>query len=303
MNFPMSGTPKTSASLKPFIGGVILSCCAALVACDDSSSTSTDAESTSSETPLSSAEIGCTGASGPLDNLQTGLADRLNTGLTDLPDGAAYAGQLASLVIQALDLVDALATGAGSLAALRSGGDPSLVAPVYHELLCVTAAVAEVVLSASLDATTPLAEQEVLQGLLGTLVELQQVLLLGSQALPSVLDPAQVAEDLGYVTQTLAGVVASLANVLSVLPGGVGDALLMPVAALLLDVAASLNALGSGDTQAFAQLLIDSVTHLLDALAEGLGPLGIILDAVSALLAPVLDALAALLGGLLGILL
>ncbi|MDM4771503.1 hypothetical protein [Solimonas sp. SE-A11] len=297
----MSRSPKKTASLKPFLGSVILSCCAALAACDGASSS--DTESPSSETPLYSAEIGCTGASGPLDNLQTGLADRLNKELADQPGGAAYAGQLASLVTQALDLVDALATGAGSLAALRSGGDPSLLAPVYHELLCVTAAVAELVLSASLGATTPLAEQQVLQGLLGTLVELQKILLLGSQALPSVLDPGQIAEDLGYVTQTLAGVVASLANTLSVLPGGLGDAVLMPVAGLLLDVTASLNALGSGDTQAFAQLLIDSVTHLLEALADGLGPLGIFLDAVIALLAPVLRALAAQLGGLLGIVL
>lgn len=155
----------------------------------------------------------------------------------------------------------------------------------------------------SVDATTPLAEQPVLQGLLGTLVEVQQALLLGSQALPSMFDPGQLAEDLGYVTQTLAGVVASLANTISVLPGDLGEAVLMPVAGLLLDVTASLNALGAGDTQAFAHLLIDSVTHLLDALAEQLGPLGIVVDAVSALLAPALDALATLLGGLLGILL
>ncbi len=300
MNFPKSSTHKASASHKPLLGGVILSCCAALAACGDSSST--DAES-SAGTPLYRAEIGCTGASGPLDNLQTRLTDSLNTGSADLPDSAAYAGQLASLVVEALDLVDALASGAGSLAALRSGGDPSLVAPVYHELLCVTAAVAELVLSVSVDATTPLAEQQALQGLLGTLVELQQVLLLGSQALPTELDPGQIAVSLGYVTQTLAGVVASLAATTSVLPGGLGDAVLMPVAGLLLDVTAALNALGAGDTQAFAHLLIDAVTQLLDALAEQLGPLGIVLDAVSTLLAPALDALAALLGGLLGILL
>ncbi|WP_370305103.1 hypothetical protein [Sinimarinibacterium flocculans] len=297
----MSSTEKAPASLKPFLGGVILSCCAALAACGGSSSS--EAESTSSETPLYSAEIGCTGASGPLDNLQTRLADGLSTELAGQPGGAAYAGQLTSLVVQALDLVDALAVGAASLAAVRSGGDPSLVAPVYHELLCVTAAVAELVLSASLEVTTPLAERQVLQGLLGTLVELQQVLLLGSQALPSALEPGQLAEDLGYVTQTLAGVVASLANTTSVLPGGLGDAVLMPVAGLLLDVTASLNALGAGDTQAFAQLLIDSITHLLNALAERLGPLGIVVNAVSALFEPALDALAALLGALLGILL
>ena len=301
MSLPMSSTEKAPASLKPFLGGVILSCCAALAACGGSSSS--EAESTSSETPLYSAEIGCTGASGPLDNLQTRLADGLSTELAGQPGGAAYAGQLTSLVVQALDLVDALAVGAASLAAVRSGGDPSLVAPVYHELLCVTAAVAELVLSASLDVTTPLAERQVLQGLLGTLVELQQVLLLGSQALPSALEPGQLAEDLGYVTQTLAGVVASLANTTSVLPGGLGDAVLMPVAGLLLDVTASLNALGAGDTQAFAQLLIDSITHLLNALAERLGPLGIVVNAVSALFEPALDALAALLGALLGILL
>lgn len=301
MSFPMSSTEKAPASLKPFLGGVILSCCAALAACGGSSST--DAESSSSETPLARAEIGCTGASGPLDSLQARLADDLNTGLADLADSATYAGQLASLVVEALDLVDALAVGAGSLAALRNGGDPSLVAPVYHELLCVTAAVAELVLSASLDVTTPLAERQVLQGLLGTLVELQQSLLLGSQALPSVLDPGQLAEDLGYVTQTLAGVVAGLANTTAVLPGGLGGAVLMPVATLLLDVTASLNALGTGDTQTFALLLVGSVTHLLDTLAEGLGPLGIVLNGVSVLLDPVLNALAALLGGLLGILL
>ncbi len=301
MSLPMSSTEKAPASLKPFLGGVILSCCAALAACGGSSSS--EAESTSSETPLYSAEIGCTGASGPLDNLQTRLADGLSTELAGQPGGAAYAGQLTSLVVQALDLVDALAVGAASLAAVRSGGDPSLVAPVYHELLCVTAAVAELVLSASLEVTTPLAERQVLQGLLGTLVELQQVLLLGSQALPSALEPGQLAEDLGYVTQTLAGVVASLANTTSVLPGGLGDAVLMPVAGLLLDVTASLNALGAGDTQAFAQLLIDSITHLLNALAERLGPLGIVVNAVSALFEPALDALAALLGALLGILL
>ena len=187
MSLPMSSTEKAPASLKPFLGGVILSCCAALAACGGSSSS--EAESTSSETPLYSAEIGCTGASGPLDNLQTRLADGLSTELAGQPGGAAYAGQLTSLVVQALDLVDALAVGAASLAAVRSGGDPSLVAPVYHELLCVTAAVAELVLSASLEVTTPLAERQVLQGLLGTLVELQQVLLLGSQALPGGLRP------------------------------------------------------------------------------------------------------------------
>lgn len=300
MSHPMFNTDKAAPSLKPFLGGVILACCAALAACGSSS---TDAESSSSETPLFRAEIGCTGASGPLDNLQARLADRLNAGLAGLPDSATHARQLASLLVESLDLVDALAAGAGSLAALRNGGDPSLVAPVYHELLCVTAAVAELVLSVSLEVTTPLAEQQILQGLFGTLVEIQQALLLGTQALPSVLDPGQLAEDLGYVTQTLAGVVASLANTAAALPGGLSGAVLMPVATLLLDVTASLNALGTGDTQTFAQLLVGSVTHLLDTLAEGLGPLGIVLDGVSVLLDPALDALAALLGGLLGILL
>lgn len=300
MNFWMSSTKTAGASVRHFLGGAIVSCCAALAACGGSSSG--DAEP-SSETPLYRAEIGCTGTSGPLDNLQAQLAVVLNTGLAEQPDSTAYAGQLASLVVETLDLVDALAAGAASLAALPSGGDPSLLAPVYHELLCVTAGVAELVLSVSVDATTPLAEQQVLQGLLGTLVELQQVLLLGSQALPSALDTGELVEDLGYVVQTLAGVVTSLANTTSVLPGGLGDAVLMPVAVLLLDVTASLNALGTGDTQAFANLLIGSVTHLLDALAEQLGPLGIVLDAVSALLAPALNVLATLLAGLLGILL
>ena len=133
------------------------------------------------------------------------------------------------------------------------------------------------------------------------LVELQRILLGGAQSLPNVLDPARVAEDLGYVTQTLAGVVGSLAN--STLPGDVDDAVLMPVAGLLLDVTASLNALSSGDTQAFAQQLVDSVAGLVDALAERLGPLGVILNPVNALLTPALNALAALLGGLLGIVL
>lgn len=307
MNFPISRSREASTSLKPLLGGVLLSCCAALTACDDSSSTG-GAASPSSEAPTNSAdemprfsaEIGCTGVSGPLDNLQSGLADRLGTGLAEQP-GGAYAGQLASVVVQTLDVVDALANGAGSLTALSSGGDPSLVAPAYHELLCLTAAVAELLVSASLDATTPLAEQEALQGQLDILVELQRILLGGAQSLPNVLDPARVAEDLGYVTQTLAGVVGSLAN--STLPGDVDDAVLMPVAGLLLDVTASLNALSSGDTQAFAQQLVDSVAGLVDALAERLGPLGVILNPVNALLTPALNALAALLGGLLGIVL
>lgn len=301
MNFQMSRSREPSPSLKPFLGGIILSCCAALAACGGSSSN--DAASRSAETPLFAADIGCTGTNGPLDNLQTGLADRLDAGLAEQPGGAAYAGQLASLVVQSLDLVDALASGAGSLAALPNGGDPSLVAPVYHELLCVTAAVAEVAVSASLDVTTPLAEQAALEDLLGLIVELQQVLLLGTAALPSALDPGRVAADIGYVVQTLAGGVASLANVFSVLPGGVGDAVLMPVAGLLLDVTGSLNALNSGDTQASGQLLLGSVTNLVDSLADGLGPLGIALGPVNALLAPGLNTLADLLSGLLGILL
>ena len=69
---------------------------------------------------------------------------------------------------------------------------------------------------------------------------------------------------------------------------------------LLLDVTASLNALGDGDRQAFTHGLMDSVTHLLDELSANLGPLALVLTPSSTILGFVLDGLAILLGCLLG---
>ncbi|MDT0496181.1 hypothetical protein RM530_02215 [Algiphilus sp. W345] len=294
--------PRTTISPKCFLGALVLSCCSALAACGSDSS-SAESEPASSETPMSRADLGCTGASGPLDSLQASLADRLYTGLAAVPGGTADPAALTALVTDVLDLVDALAAGAGSLAAVRNGGDPSLAAPVYHQLLCVTAGLGELVLSASLAATTPLTELPVLHELLDTLVTVQNSLLLGVRNLPNVANPEQLATDLGYATQTLAGVVAGLATSASILPGGAASAVLMPVSVLLLDITAAFNALGNGDTQAFAQLLLDSVPHLVEGLAQSLGPIGIVLTGVIGLLSPVLDALAGLVGGLLGILL
>lgn len=303
MNLRLLNTNITTSMLKPLIGTAVLACCAGLSACGGSSSNSNGSGTSATESAMTRDEIGgCTAVAGPLDTFQEPLAERLVTGLADLPVGATSASLLASLVVEVLDLVDSLALSAGSLATLPSGGDPSLIPPVYHQLLCVTGSVVELILSPLVVPQT-LADQEALQGLLGEVAHLQQALMLGSQTIPDILSLDRVFEDLGFVTQTLSGVVANLAGITGALPGDIGGSILMPVATLLYDVTAALNVLSDGDTQAFAHGLTDSVTHLLDGLAANLGPLGIVLTPLSTVLGFVLDGLATLLGGLLGILL
>lgn len=247
------------------------------------------------------AELGCAGVAGPLDGLQTTLASSLTSGLSGQPAVAATTAQLTALVSDVLDLVDATANGAGSLQALGSGGDPQLVAPVLDQLLCVTAAAGEVLLSVTIAASTPVADRVELNGLLDTIVDLQAQLstALGQIAAGGAVGP--VAGILQQVTNTLSGVLSSPLGLTSLPGGGVVAGILAPASDLLFDVSGSFGLLQGGDEQGFADALLGSVTHLVDGLVASLGPLGVVLTPALNLLAPVVALLTQLLEGLLGV--
>lgn len=289
-----------SLPLRPLAVSAVLAATLGLSACGSGDSASGDSAAAPPNIQTR-AELGCAGVAGPLDGLQTPLANSLTSGLSGQPAVAATAAELTSLVNDALDLVDATANGAGSLQALGSGGDPQLVAPVLDQLLCVTAAAGEILLSVTVAASTPVADRIALNGLLDTIVDLQAQLstALGQIAAGGTVGP--VAGILQQVTNTLSGVLSSPLGLTSLPGGGVLAGVLAPASDLLFDVSGSFGLLQGGDEQGFADALLGSVTQLVDGLAANLGPLGVVLTPVLNLLSPVLNLLSQLLGGLLGI--
>ena len=200
-----------------------------------------------------------------------------------------------------LDLVDATADGAGSLQALGSGGDPQLLTPVLDQLLCVTAAVGEVLTSVTLAASTPVLERIALNGQLNIIVDLQAQI---STALTQIAEGGAVGPVAGIlqqVTNLLAGVLTNPLGFTSLPSDGILASVLAPAADLLMDISGSFALLQGGDEQGFAEALLGSVTHLVEGLVANLGPLGVVLNPVLNLLSPVLNLLSQLLGGLLGI--
>lgn len=286
--------------LRTFTISAVFAATLGLSACGSGSDSSGDSSSAPPDIQTR-ADLGCAGVAGTLDGLQTTLANSLTSGLSGQPAVAATTAQLTALVNDVLDLVDATAGGAASLQALSSGGDPQLVAPVLDQLLCVTAAAGEILLSVTLAATTPVADRVELNGLLDTVVALQSTLstALGQIAAGGAVGP--VAGILQQVTNTLSGVLSSPLGLTSLPGGGVLAGVLAPVSDLLFDVSGSFAPLQGGDEQGFADALLGSVTHLVEGLVASLGPLGVILTPVLNLLSPVVALLSQLLGGLLGI--
>lgn len=291
-----------SLPLRPLAVCAVLAATLGLSACGSGGSSSGDSSAATLPPDIQTrAELGCAGVAGTLDGLQTTLANSLTSGLSGQPAVAATTAQLTALVNDVLDLVDATAGGAASLQALSSGGDPQLVAPVLDQLLCVTAAAGEILLSVTIAASTPVADRVELNGLLDTIVDLQAQLstALGQIAAGGAGGP--VAGILQQVTNTLSGVLSSPLGLTSLPGGGVVAGVLAPASDLLFDVSGSFGLLQGGDEQGFADALLGSVTHLVDGLVASLGPLGVVLTPVLNLLSPVVALLSQLLAGLLGI--
>ena len=248
------------------------------------------------------AELGCVGIAGPLDVLQIPLSNTLVSGLQSLPDTVAVAGELATLVVDTLDLVDSIAQAAGTLSPDSTNPDAALLSPVLDQTLCTVAAVGEVLLELSLDVTTPLADRVALNGLLNSIVALQSTLqtALGQIAAGGSVPAAALV--LQQVTNTLGGIVASPLG-LTTLPGGEAlGTVLQPVSFLLLEVSSSLSALADGNATLFVDDLLGAVSHLVESLAANLGPLGVALTPVVNLLVPVLTLVDNLLTAVLDIL-
>lgn len=286
-------------SLRPLMLGLLAASTLGLAACGSGSS-----PPSSSDTPpdiQSRAELGCVAVAGPLDALQNPLSTTLTSGLQNLPDTVAVSGELVTLVVDTLDLVDSLAQAAGTLNPNATNPDAALLEPVLDQLLCTTAAVGETLLSLTLDVTTPLADRLELNGLLDTVVALQTTL---QTALGQLTDGGTVpalAQVLQQVTNTLGGVLASPLG-LTTLPGGQALAgVLDPVSSLLIEVSGSMSALADGDEELFVDDLLGAVSHLVGNLAANLGPLGVVLTTVVNALAPVINLLDTLLTNLLGL--
>lgn len=288
-------------SLRPFVLGLVAAGSLGLTACGSGSSPSSDSSSSTAPDIQTRTELGCVAVAGPLDALQNPLSTTLASGLQNLPDTVAVAGELVTLVVGTLDLVDSLAQAAGTLNPNATNPDAALLEPVLDQALCTVAAAGETLLALSLDVTTPLADRLALNGQLNTVVALQTTL---QTALGQIADggavPA-VALLLQQVTNTLGGVLASPLG-LTTLPGGEALAgVLQPVSALLIEVSGSMSALADGNEALFVDDLLGAVSHLVENLAGNLGPLGVVLAPVVSALAPVLGLLDTLLANLLGV--
>lgn len=294
----------TRLSLLRPIGISLLAATTVVLAACGSSSSSDPASGGSSLPPdiQTRAELNCHGVDGPLDVLQTPLAEALTSGLGGQNAIAETVSGLGILVVDALDLVDAIAQTAATLSPGGTGDSAALLEPVVGALLCTTAAVGESVLELTLSATTPLAQRIELLGLLDIVVDLQKQLLDTVIVIGNGGTVPAVAGILEEVTHTL-GVALGSPLGLDSLPGGptiIG--VLDPVSVLLLEVSHSLGTLGGGDEALFVDELLGAVSHLVDSLAATLGPLGVVLTTVVGLLAPVVSILDNLLTGLLGLL-
>ena len=290
-----------SLSLRPLAASAVFAAMLGLSACDAGSGNTGGGGAALPPDIQTRAEIGCAGVAGPLDGLQSSLGNSLTSALSDQPPVAATTAQLTALINDLLDLVDATADGAGSLQALGSGGDPQLLTPVLDQLLCVTAAVGEVLTSVTLAASTPVLERIALNGQLNIIVDLQAQI---STALTQIAEGGAVGPVAGIlqqVTNLLAGVLTNPLGFTSLPSDGILASVLAPAADLLMDISGSFALLQGGDEQGFAEALLGSVTHLVEGLVANLGPLGVVLNPVLNLLSPVLNLLSQLLGGLLGI--
>ena len=194
-----------SLPLRPLAASAALAAMLGLSACDAGSGNTGGGGATLPPDIQTRAEIGCAGVAGPLDGLQSSLGNALTSGLADQPAVAATSAQITALINDLLDLVDATADGAGSLQALGSGGDPALITPVLNQLLCVTAAVGEVLTSVTLAASTPVIERIALNGQLNLILDLQAQI---STAL------TQIAEGGGAV-EPVAGILQQVTNLLA----------------------------------------------------------------------------------------
>lgn len=272
-----------------------------LAACGSgASSGSATGNSTSPPDIQTRAELRCAGVSGPLDMLQIPLSNALTSQLSGQANMATIS-DLGTLVVETLDLVDAVAQAAGTLNPDATGQSAALLEPVVDQLLCTTAAVGETLLELSLAATTPLAQRNELNGLLDIIVDLQGQLTDALRSLGNGGTVPAVANVVQQVTNTLGSVLASPLG-LGTLPGGAAIVgVLNPLSTLLLEVSHSMTALSAGDEALFVDELLGSVTHLVESLAASLGPLGVALTAVLNLLTPVLAIVGSLLTGLLGL--
>ena len=289
-----------SLPLRPLAASAALAAMLGLSACDAGSGNVGGGGGTTLPPDIQTrAEIGCAGVAGPLDGLQSSLGNALTSGLGDQPAVAATSAQITALINDLLDLVDATADGAGSLQALGSGGDPALITPVLNQLLCVTAAVGEVLTSVTLAASTPVIERIALNGQLNLILDLQAQISTALTQIAEAVEP--VAGILQQVTNLLAGVLTNPLGFTNLPSDGVLAGVLAPAADLLLDISGSFALLQGGDEQGFAEALLGSVTNLVEGLVANLGPLGVVLNPVLNLLSPVLNLLSQLLGGLLGI--
>lgn len=290
-----------SLSLRPLAASAALAAMLGLSACDAGGGNTGGGGAALPPDIQTRAEIGCAGVAGPLDGLQSSLGNSLTSGLSDQPPIAATTAQLTALINDLLDLVDATADGAGSLQALGSGGDPQLLTPVLDQLLCVTAAVGEVLTSVTLAASTPVLERIALNGQLNIILDLQTQIEMTLTQLAEGGAVGPVAGILQQVTNLLAGVLTNPLGFTSLPSDGILASVLAPAADLLMDISGSFALLQGGDEQGFAEALLGSVTHLVEGLVANLGPLGVVLNPVLNLLSPVLNLLSQLLGGLLGI--
>lgn len=293
-----------SLPLRPLAASAALAAMLGLSACDAGSGNTGGGGATLPPDIQTRAEIGCAGVAGPLDGLQSSLGNALTSGLGDQPAVAATSAQITALINDLLDLVDAIADGAGSLQALGSDdGDPALITPVLNQLLCVTAAVGEVLTSVTLAATTPVIERIALNGQLNIILDLQAQI---STALSQIAEGGAVGPVAGIlqqVTNLLAGVLTNPLGFTNLPSDGLLAGVLAPAADLLMDISWSFALLQGGDEQGFAEALLGSVTNLVEGLVANLGPLGVVLNPVLNLLSPVVNLLSQLLGGLLDILL
>lgn len=288
-------------SLRPFMLGLLAAGTLGLAACGSGSPPSSASGSDTPPDIQTRAELGCVAIAGPLDALQNPLSATLTSGLQNIPDTVSVAGELVTLVIDSLDLVDSLAQAASTLNPNATNPDAALLEPVLDQALCTTAAVGETLLSLTLAATTPVADRLELNGLLNTVVALQTTLQSALGQLSNGGSVPALALVLQQVTNTLGGVLASPLG-LTTLPGGqVLGMVLQPVSALLIEISGSMSALADGNEQLFVQDLLGSVTNLVDSLAAGLGPLGVVLTSVNNALAPVLGLLETLLTTVLGL--
>lgn len=302
MTFPLSASSWTR-SLRPFCASVVFAAALGLSACGGGSSGGSEVGAPEvTPTPKTRAELGCQGVDGQLDSLQATLADRLETGLDGQTLVLVSGEELTALINDVLDLLDATAETLSLAAAAGSSNDPGTLTPVVNQLLCVTGAVGEVLVSVTSSATTPLADKLPLITRLTEIVALQDGLLELLAGFNNTGTIAFVAALLKDTTLSIAEIVDQALGVGSVGGGVVVSGVLHPVAQLLHDLSASFRELELGNENRFATKLVNSVTDLVEGLADNLGPLGVVLTTVLENLEVTLTAVKELIAGLVDVL-